>query len=53
VTDTRELAATARVIVDSNRSMTLATADESGVRWASPVWFASADYRESENPCRT
>lgn len=22
-----------------------ATADESGVPWASPVWFASADYR--------
>jgi hypothetical protein len=25
--------------------MTLATADESGVPWASPVWFATEDYR--------
>jgi hypothetical protein len=53
VTDTRECAATARVTVDSNRYMTLATADESWVPWASPVWFAWADYRESEKPCRT
>jgi pyridoxine/pyridoxamine 5'-phosphate oxidase len=45
VTDANELAATARAIVVSNRYMTLATADESGVPWASPVWFASADYR--------
>lgn len=45
MTDAEELAATARAIVDSNRYMTLATADESGAPWASPVWFASADYR--------
>jgi pyridoxine/pyridoxamine 5'-phosphate oxidase len=45
VTDARELAAAAKAIVDSNRYMTLATADESGAPWASPVWFASADYR--------
>jgi hypothetical protein len=53
MTDANELTAKARAIVDSNRYMTLATADESWVPWASPVWFASADYRESEKPCRT
>jgi nitroimidazol reductase NimA-like FMN-containing flavoprotein (pyridoxamine 5'-phosphate oxidase superfamily) len=43
VTDVKQLAAAAKAIVDSNRYMTLATADENGVPWASPVWFASAD----------
>jgi pyridoxine/pyridoxamine 5'-phosphate oxidase len=33
-------------IVDANQYMTLATADEAGLPWASPVWFASIDYRE-------
>lgn len=33
-------------IVDANRYMTLATADESGLPWATPVWYATADYRE-------
>jgi hypothetical protein len=46
VTDAKQLAAAAKAIVDSNRYMTLATADESGVPWASPVWFAAVDYRE-------
>lgn len=46
MTDAKELAATGKAIVDSNRYMTLATADEGGVPWASPVWFASDDYRE-------
>ena len=36
----------ARSIVDSNRFMTLATADASGVPWVSPVWYAPAGYRE-------
>jgi pyridoxine/pyridoxamine 5'-phosphate oxidase len=45
MTDTNELAATARAIVDSNRYMTLAAADESGVPWAAPVWYATEDYR--------
>lgn len=45
MTDAKELAATAKAIVDSNRYMTLATADESGVPWASPVWYATEDYR--------
>jgi pyridoxine/pyridoxamine 5'-phosphate oxidase len=33
-------AAHAREIIDSNEYMTLATADEDGSPWASPVWFA-------------
>jgi nitroimidazol reductase NimA-like FMN-containing flavoprotein (pyridoxamine 5'-phosphate oxidase superfamily) len=41
-----DLAAVARGIVDSNRYMTLATADESGRPWASPVWFAHEGYAE-------
>jgi nitroimidazol reductase NimA-like FMN-containing flavoprotein (pyridoxamine 5'-phosphate oxidase superfamily) len=41
-----DLAAVARAVVDANRYMTLASADERGVPWATPVWFAPADYRE-------
>jgi hypothetical protein len=36
----------ARAVLDANSYMTLATADEAGVPWASPVWFATEDYRE-------
>jgi nitroimidazol reductase NimA-like FMN-containing flavoprotein (pyridoxamine 5'-phosphate oxidase superfamily) len=36
----------ARNIVDANRYMTLATADEAGLPWASPVWYAHSGYRE-------
>lgn len=36
----------AREIIDANRYLTLATADESGLPWASPVWYAHAGYRE-------
>ena len=36
----------AQQIIDANRYMTLATADAQGTPWASPVWFAHADYRE-------
>jgi pyridoxine/pyridoxamine 5'-phosphate oxidase len=36
----------AREIIDVNRYLTLATADETGRPWASPVWYAHADYRE-------
>jgi hypothetical protein len=36
----------ARAVLDANAFMTLATADEAGVPWASPVWFATEDYRE-------
>ena len=35
----------ARSVVDANRFMTLATADERGTPWATPVWFASPDGR--------
>jgi nitroimidazol reductase NimA-like FMN-containing flavoprotein (pyridoxamine 5'-phosphate oxidase superfamily) len=44
--DDQELVAIARSIVDSNRYMTLGTADEDGVPWVSPVWYAPAGYRE-------
>jgi nitroimidazol reductase NimA-like FMN-containing flavoprotein (pyridoxamine 5'-phosphate oxidase superfamily) len=36
----------ARAIIDSNRFMTLATADAAGLPWASPVWYAPAGSRE-------
>jgi pyridoxine/pyridoxamine 5'-phosphate oxidase len=35
-----------RSIIDANAYMTLATADEHGNPWASPVWYATADYLE-------
>ena len=43
--DPTDLRAAARSIIDSNRYMTLATADRDGVPWASPVWYAPAEYR--------
>ena len=46
VSDTDDLGAVARSIVDGNRFMTLATADEHGTPWASPVWYAPVEYRE-------
>jgi uncharacterized protein YhbP (UPF0306 family) len=44
VTSEREALARATAIVDANRYMTLATADEAGHPWASPVWYATDDY---------
>ena len=44
--DDQELAAIARAIVDSNSYMTLGTADANGLPWASPVWYAPAEYEE-------
>jgi pyridoxine/pyridoxamine 5'-phosphate oxidase len=41
-----EHAVAARAIVDANQYMTLATAASTGEPWASPVWFATADYHE-------
>ena len=38
--------ADARAVIDSNRYMTLGTADEDGRPWVSPVWFAHSGYRE-------
>jgi nitroimidazol reductase NimA-like FMN-containing flavoprotein (pyridoxamine 5'-phosphate oxidase superfamily) len=43
--ETPDLRAVAASIVDSNRFMTLATADAGGLPWASPVWFAPSEYR--------
>ncbi|MGH8894990.1 MAG: pyridoxamine 5'-phosphate oxidase family protein [Actinomycetes bacterium] len=40
------LGAVARDIIDDSRYMVLATADESGRPWASPVYFAADGYRE-------
>lgn len=45
MTDT-DLAAAGRAIVDRIAYLTLATADAKGRPWVSPVFFASADYRE-------
>jgi hypothetical protein len=36
----------AREIIDANLYMVLATADETGQPWASPVYFANAGYTE-------
>jgi nitroimidazol reductase NimA-like FMN-containing flavoprotein (pyridoxamine 5'-phosphate oxidase superfamily) len=43
---TDDLAALARTIIDSNRYMTIGTADANGTPWVSPVWFAPVDQRE-------
>jgi nitroimidazol reductase NimA-like FMN-containing flavoprotein (pyridoxamine 5'-phosphate oxidase superfamily) len=34
----------ARQLIDSNRYLTLATADGAGRPWAAPVWYAHEDY---------
>ena len=41
-----DVAAIARAIVDSNRYMTLGTADAGGLPWVSPVWYAPEGYSE-------
>src|SRR5918992_1279240 len=46
MSDPDDLGVLARSIVDSNRYMTLATADQHGSPWASPVWYAPVSYRE-------
>jgi uncharacterized protein YhbP (UPF0306 family) len=45
VTHQEELGAIARAIIDSNRYLTLGTADEQGLPWVSPVWYAPHEYR--------
>ena len=35
----------ARGIIESNRYMVLGTADEAGVPWVTPVWYAQSDHR--------
>ena len=42
MTDFRDMA---RSIIESNRYMVLGTADEAGVPWVTPVWFAQSEYR--------
>jgi nitroimidazol reductase NimA-like FMN-containing flavoprotein (pyridoxamine 5'-phosphate oxidase superfamily) len=42
----QDLGALARNIIDSNMYMVLGTADESGQPWVTPVYYASARYRE-------
>ena len=46
MTPEQDLDAVARSIVDTNRFMALGTADESGMPWVSPVWYATLSYRE-------
>jgi nitroimidazol reductase NimA-like FMN-containing flavoprotein (pyridoxamine 5'-phosphate oxidase superfamily) len=46
MSQTDDLNAALAAIVAANRYLTLATADEQGVPWASPVWYASVDSRE-------
>ena len=42
----QDLAAIARTIIDANQYMTVATADAQGQPWASPVFYATANYTE-------
>jgi nitroimidazol reductase NimA-like FMN-containing flavoprotein (pyridoxamine 5'-phosphate oxidase superfamily) len=44
--DPEDLGAVARSSIDENRYMTLATADEHGSPWASPVWYSPVEYLE-------
>jgi nitroimidazol reductase NimA-like FMN-containing flavoprotein (pyridoxamine 5'-phosphate oxidase superfamily) len=41
-----DVGAIARAVLDANLYMTLATADATGRPWASPVYYAAADYAE-------
>ena len=46
VMEIAEREAMARAIVDTNSYMTLSTADDDGLPWASPVWYATESYQE-------
>ena len=46
MTDTEDPRALAEAIIHANEYMILATADDTGSPWSSPVWFATADNRE-------
>lgn len=35
----------ARAVLDTNSFMTLATSDADGTPWATPVWYATEDYK--------
>ncbi len=43
---TDDNAAIARAIIDADRYMVLGTADEAGLPWVTPVWFAPNGYRD-------
>ena len=45
-TNLEDLARLARTIIDANMYMVLGTADAFGQPWASPVYYASAEYKE-------
>jgi nitroimidazol reductase NimA-like FMN-containing flavoprotein (pyridoxamine 5'-phosphate oxidase superfamily) len=46
MSDEHDLVAIARAIIDANLYMVLGTADKAGRPWVSPVYYASAAYRE-------
>jgi pyridoxine/pyridoxamine 5'-phosphate oxidase len=46
MTSPARLSAIARDLIDRNRYLTLATADQAGQPWASPVWYAHTGYKE-------
>jgi len=46
MTDTEDPRALAEAIIQANEYMILATADDTGRPWSSPVWFATADNRD-------
>jgi nitroimidazol reductase NimA-like FMN-containing flavoprotein (pyridoxamine 5'-phosphate oxidase superfamily) len=46
VTTEQELQALAREVIDTNRYMTLGTADESGRPWVSPLYYTPDHYRD-------
>ena len=45
-TNKEDLVNLARTIIDSNMYMVLGTADSAGNPWVSPVYYASANYKE-------
>ena len=46
VTNAAQLAVMVAEVIDANRYLVLATADQHGVPWVSPLWYAHAGYRE-------
>jgi len=44
--DEHDPAAIARAIIDANLYMVIGTADQAGIPWVSPVYYAPAAYRE-------
>jgi uncharacterized protein YhbP (UPF0306 family) len=44
--DDSDRVAQARAIVDGNRYLTLGTADDAGMPWVAPVWYAAVGHRE-------